>query len=38
MLPDSRMNLAGLLPRNVGYVADAIAAERFDIVDSARSA
>jgi aspartate aminotransferase len=29
MMSDSRMNLAGLMPRNVEYVADAIAAERF---------
>jgi aspartate aminotransferase len=28
MLPDSRMNLAGIMPHNVAYVADAIAAER----------
>jgi aspartate aminotransferase len=28
MLPDSRMNLAGMMPHNAGYVADAIAAER----------
>jgi aspartate aminotransferase len=28
MLPDSRMNLAGIMPHNAGYVADAIAAER----------
>jgi aspartate aminotransferase len=28
MLPDSRMNLAGIMPHNVDYVADAIAAER----------
>jgi aspartate aminotransferase len=27
MLTDSRMNLAGLMPHNVGYVAEAIAAE-----------
>jgi aspartate aminotransferase len=27
MLADSRMNLAGLIPRNAGYVAEAIAAE-----------
>jgi aspartate aminotransferase len=29
MMADSRMNLAGLMPHNVEYVADAIAAERF---------
>lgn len=28
MLPDSRMNLAGITPANVGYVADSIAAVR----------
>jgi len=28
MLPDSRMNLAGITPANVGYVADSIAAAR----------
>ncbi len=28
MLPDSRMNLAGITPTNVGYVADSIAAVR----------
>jgi aspartate/tyrosine/aromatic aminotransferase len=28
MLPDSRMNLAGIMPHNVGYVANAIAEER----------
>jgi aspartate aminotransferase len=28
MLPDSRMNLAGMMPHNASYVADAIAAER----------
>jgi aspartate aminotransferase len=28
MLGDSRMNLAGITPDNVGYVAEAIAAER----------
>lgn len=27
MLPDSRMNLAGILPQNVSYVAEAFAAE-----------
>jgi aspartate aminotransferase len=27
MLPDSRMNLAGILPQNVGYVAEAFAEE-----------
>jgi aspartate aminotransferase len=27
MLPDSRMNLAGILPQNVAYVAEAFAAE-----------
>ena len=27
MLGDSRMNLAGITPDNVGYVAEAIAAE-----------
>jgi aspartate aminotransferase len=31
MLPDSRMNLAGIMPHNVGYVADAIAAERLAV-------
>jgi aspartate aminotransferase len=30
MLPDSRMNLAGITPANVGYVADSIAAVRLD--------
>jgi aspartate aminotransferase len=29
MTPDSRMNLAGIMPHNAGYVADSIAAERF---------
>ena len=29
MMSDSRMNLAGLIPHNIRYVADAIAAERF---------
>jgi aspartate aminotransferase len=28
MTPDSRMNLAGIMPHNASYVADAIAAER----------
>jgi aspartate/tyrosine/aromatic aminotransferase len=28
MLADSRMNLAGIMPHNAGYVADCIAAER----------
>jgi aspartate/tyrosine/aromatic aminotransferase len=28
MTPDSRMNLAGIMPHNAGYVAQAIAAER----------
>ena len=28
MTPDSRMNLAGIMPHNAGYVADAFAAER----------
>jgi aspartate aminotransferase len=28
MTPDSRMNLAGIMPHNAGYVADSIAAER----------
>jgi aspartate/tyrosine/aromatic aminotransferase len=28
MLGDSRMNLAGITPGNVAYVAEAIAAER----------
>jgi aspartate/tyrosine/aromatic aminotransferase len=27
MTSDSRMNLAGIMPHNVGYVAEAIAAE-----------
>ena len=27
MTPDSRMNLAGIMPRNAGYVAESIAAE-----------
>jgi aspartate/tyrosine/aromatic aminotransferase len=27
MLPDSRMNLAGLMPHSASYVAEAIAAE-----------
>jgi aspartate/tyrosine/aromatic aminotransferase len=30
MLGDSRMNLAGIMPHNAGYVADCIAAERLD--------
>jgi aspartate aminotransferase len=30
MLGDSRMNLAGIMPDNAGYVADCIAAERLD--------
>jgi aspartate aminotransferase len=30
MLADSRMNLAGIMPHNAGYVADCIAAERLD--------
>jgi aspartate aminotransferase len=29
MLSDSRMNLAGIMPHNVNYVAESIAAERF---------
>ncbi len=29
MTSDSRMNLAGIMPHNVAYVADSIAAERF---------
>jgi aspartate/tyrosine/aromatic aminotransferase len=29
MMSDSRVNLAGLMPHNVDYVADAIAAERY---------
>ena len=29
MLSDSRMNLAGITPENVNYVAESIAAERF---------
>jgi aspartate aminotransferase len=29
MTADSRMNLAGIMPQNVAYVAEAIAAERF---------
>lgn len=36
MTQDSRMNLAGIMPDNVDYVAEAIAAERLDPVDSAR--
>src|SRR5580700_12171483 len=28
MLPDSRMNIAGVTPDNAGYVAESIAAER----------
>jgi aspartate aminotransferase len=30
MTTDSRMNLAGIMPHNVRYVAEAIAAERLD--------
>ena len=29
MTADSRMNLAGIMPHNVAYVAESIAAERF---------
>ena len=28
MLSDSRMNVAGIMPHNVAYVAESIAAER----------
>ena len=27
MIPDSRMNLAGIMPQNASYVAESIAAE-----------
>ena len=30
MLDDSRMNIAGIMPHNVAYLAESIAAERFD--------
>jgi aspartate/tyrosine/aromatic aminotransferase len=30
MLSDSRMNLAGIMPHNVTYVAESIAAELLD--------
>ena len=29
MTADSRMNLAGIMPHNVAYVAESIAAQRF---------
>jgi aspartate/tyrosine/aromatic aminotransferase len=33
MAPDSRMNLAGIMPHNARYVADSIAAERLERVN-----